>query len=348
MQNIDNIQLDVRQKELAELFKQVALSIKPNDFFNSLKFLFSKIKLSRGIYLHGSVGRGKTILMKLFYESVTVPKAFIHFQKFMQELHIKFHQLQSKSANKIVENLATGIANRAQVICMDEFEIKDISDAMIIMRLFKSLEKHGVFIFLTTNTLPDNLYKDGIQRESFLPFIDRIKKKFQILHLDTHKDYRYDSVVAIKDRILFPINEETKNKFSKIKTSLCNEDDLVSLDIKVFGRGIMFKKVHQNILFTNFEELFQRDLGYADFINICEQFKIIVVESVRKITEDEGDIITRFINFIDNAYFNKTLLFMKLECNPDQIYIKGRNLDMFIRTISRLKEMNSNSYLNLN
>ena len=348
MQDIGNIQLDARQKELVELFKQIALSIKPNGFFSSLNHLFSKTKLLRGIYLHGSVGRGKTMLMKLFYKSVTVPKEIIHFQKFMQELHIKFHQMQSKSANRIVEDLAADIASRAQVICMDEFEIKDISDAMIIMRLFKHLGKYGVFIFLTTNTLPDNLYKDGMQRESFLPFIDMVKKKFQIVHLDTNKDYRYDSVVTIKNRILFPINEETRNKISKIKIDLCNEDDFIPTNIKVFGRDITFEKVHKNILLTNFEELFQRNFGYADYVNICEQFNIIVVESVRKITEDEGNIITRFINFIDNAYFYKVLLFMELECKPDQIYMKGRRLDEFARTISRLKEMNSNSYLNMN
>ena len=114
----------------------------------------------------------------------------------------------------------------------------------------------------------------------------------------------------------------------------------------MFGRKTVFVSAHQNSLFTNFEELFERDLGYADYVAICERFKIIILESVRPIAEDEVNLITRFINFIDNAYFYKILLFIELETEPDQIYKKGKKREEFIRTISRLNEMNSNEYLN--
>ena len=338
--------LDNRQKEIMRFCRQLAISIRPDTFFAKIKNLFYKKKFPDRVYMHGSVGSGKTMLMKMFYEEVLAPKEFIHFQKFMQGLHIKHHLLQADSTHRIVQELALSIASKAQVICIDEFEIKDITDAMIIMRLFRHLAKHGVFIFLTTNTMPDNLYKDGLQRESFLPFIEMIKQKFQILHLDTDKDYRYDSLVNIKNRILYPASDKTHKEIKRIRQELCDAAELCETNVEVFGRKVSFRQAHQNILFTNFDELINRNLSYADYVSICERFKIIVLESVRIITEDEVNIITRFINFIDNAYFYKVLLFMEIACDPAKIYTQGKRMGEFNRTISRLKEMNSPDYLN--
>jgi len=340
------ITLDNRQKEIIQQCKQIAVSIKPTTFISKIQNLWSSFSTPRGIYMHGSVGIGKTMLMQMFYKEVSVSKEIIHFQKFMQDLHIKLHQLQAKSARRVVQDLAADIASRTSVICMDEFEIKDVTDAMIIMRLFKHLARHNVFIFLTTNTIPDNLYLDGLQRESFLPFISMIKRDFQIIHLDTDKDYRYDTLANIKERVLYPADTKTHLKIQKIKQELCDEAELSEANIEIFGRQVLFKSAHQNTLFTNFEELFERDLGYTDYVAICERFKIIVLELVRPISEDESNIITRFINFIDNAYFYKILLFIELEKTPDQIYKKGKRIEEFTRTVSRLNEMNSDEYLN--
>jgi cell division protein ZapE len=285
------------------------------------------------------------MLMKMFYDTIKVSKEIIHFQKFMQTTHKKIHLLQGKSANKIVQELAVSISKRAQVVCMDEFEIKDITDAMIIMLLFRYLLKNGVFIFLTTNTIPDNLYKDGMQRESFLPFIDMIKKKFHILHLDTVTDYRYEAMSDIKNRILYPASAETEALLKKIKKDICAEEELSEVNLESFGRKLSFLEGHKNTLVTNFVELFERPIGYGDYVILTEHFKIIVIESVRKIHEDETDIVTRFINFIDNAYFNKIILFMEIECLPEEIYPYNKKKGEFVRTISRLVEMNSDEYL---
>ena len=132
----------------------------------------------------------------------------------------------------------------------------------------------------------------------------------------------------------------------QIKQELCEAAELSEANIEVFGKKTVFASAHQNSLFTSFEELFERDLGYADYVAICERFKIIVLESVRPITEDVVNLITRFINFIDNAYFYKILLFIELETKPDEIYKNGKRKEEFMRTISRLNEMNSNEYLN--
>ena len=345
MRSKSEIILDNKQKVILSILQEAATSIEPITFRTKIRHVFFKSKYPKSIYLHGGVGRGKTMLMKRFYNAVQVPKEIIHFQNFMQTMHKKLHLLQGKSANKIIEELAADISTKSQVVCMDEFEIRDITDAMIIMSLFRYLLKNGVFLFLTTNILPDNLYKDGIQRESFLPFIDMVKKKFHVLYLDTAIDYRYNAVSAIKNRILYPADSKTKAAIKKIKGDLYDDEELSQVSIELFGRKLSFLKGHKNMLVTNFSELFERPMSYADYVNLTEQFKIIIVESVRKIRTDETDIVTRFINFIDNAYFNKVVLFMEIQCLPEEIYSSSKKKDEFSRTISRLAEMNSEEYL---
>lgn len=337
--------LDNGQEYLAKKFLKIALDIKPNSLFNRFAKMFSKTHRYDGIYLHGGVGRGKTMLMRKFYDAVNVPKKIIHYQQFMQNIHTKMHNMQDKANHKLVQNLASGIAKQCNVLCIDEFEIKDITDAMIVMRLFAYLQKYNVFIFITTNTEPDNLYKDGLQRSSFLPFISKLKRTFEILHLDTEKDYRFDAVANIENRIFCPKNEVNSKEFEHIKAKICKKAELSQSSIEVFGRELVFKQTHNNILITNFLELFERDLGYADYVAISKKFKIIILSSVRRILEDENNIATRFINFIDNAYFNRVLLFIEIDCNLEEIYIAGNRKAEFRRTISRLTEMNSASYV---
>ncbi|MEA0970864.1 putative ZapE-like AFG1-like ATPase C-terminal domain protein [Candidatus Megaera venefica] len=149
----------------------------------------------------------------------------------------------------------------------------------------------------------------------------------------------------IKNRILYPADRKTNAIIDKIKIGLCDKEELTEVNVNLFGRTLSFPQGHKNTLITNFKELFERSIGYADYVNLTEQFKIIVVESVRRINEDETDIATRFINFIDNAYFNKVVLFMEIECLPEEIYPFSKKKGEFIRTVSRLAEMNSDEYL---
>ncbi len=340
--SFSNIVLDRRQQLLYEELQKTAESINKKSFVENIIAKFKSSKNPKGIYLYGDVGRGKTMLMQMFFALISVTKKFIHFQNFMQELHQKAHRLQTSSGDdRIVQNLADGIANGAIVLCIDEFEIKDITDAMLIMRLFAFLSQNGVFIFLTTNAAPDDLYKDGLQRELFLPFIENIKKNFMVLNLDSKKDYRLEEVVTTRNKILFPDNEENNAACYKIKNSVCSKEELHPGKFEVFGREVIFANTHQNILFTNFNELFMQDFGYADYVKLCQRFGIIVLEGVRRISEDETNIITRVINFIDNAYFYKVVLFALLEDEPSLIYTSGKRLAEFQRAVSRLNEMNS-------
>lgn len=344
---MSEINLDKNQLFLLDKFMKLASEIKVSSILSKLSRLFSEEKKYQGVYLYGSVGRGKTMLMKKFYDRVHVPKKIVHYQQFMQDIHKKMHNIQNKEPDKLVQNLAIDIAKQCDVLCMDEFEIKDITDAMIIMRLFKYLQEHDVFIFLTTNTEPDNLYKDGLQRSAFLPFISKLKKTFEILHLDTRKDYRFDIVANVENRILFPKSEASSKELARIESKICKKEELSYSSIEVFGRELIFKQTHNNVLVTDFSELFERDLGYGDYVEISKKFEIIILSSVRAISRDENNIATRFINFIDNAYFNRVLLFIEIDCSPEEIYMSGSKKSEFKRTISRLNEMNSRDYSNI-
>jgi len=348
--DLQNLSLDSHQRAFMDLFIKIADSLNKNlsNTAMSISSVLSgfikttKNKTPCGIYLYGDVGRGKTMLMSKFYDQILVKKELVHFQHFMHDLHQNLHkfQLTNQDTDKIIQKLAKLIADRAKVLCIDEFEIKDIADAMLIMKLFSRLSSNGVFIFLTTNTKPDNLYKDGLQRNSFLPFVETIKKDFTVLDLKGDKDYRLTKALNVKNRIIFPINNETKQIIENFKNQLCEKEQLHPGSFKVFEREVVFAKTHENILFTNFEELFNRDLGYSDYVNLCQRFKIILVENVKQISENETDVIIRIVNFIDNVYFYKVILFASLETEPSLLYPAGKRLQEFQRTISRLYEMN--------
>lgn len=340
-----SILLDSIQKTIADQFDIRGIELQDQGLFDQLKKKFFNEDDISGIYLHGGVGRGKTMLMKAFFESLSIDKEIVHYQSFMEEIHKSLHKLQGKSDEMVMENLSSQIAGRAKVLCIDEFEIKDITDAMLIMRIFKFLIDKGVFITLTTNTLPDDLYKDGLQRELFLPFIDMVKAKFEILFLDSPKDYRFEKISNFEQRIFFPLNEDTARKISDIKQDLADGSPATSRAIEIFGREVRFDNVHRDCLFVSFAELIDHNFGYSDYVNICKEFSVIVLEDVPVIAEAETDKITRFINFIDNAYFYKVMLFITLEKPIEEIYINGQKSKEFRRTISRLTEMNSGEYL---
>lgn len=342
---LELMSLDEKQKEVMEILYSVAHQLEKRGVAWKIKGLLFNHTKQHGIYLYGGVGRGKTMLMKQFFEHISVSGQVIHFQKFIKDIHARIHALKDKSTNKVIHHLAQEIAAGSNVLCLDEFEVKDITDAMIVMRLVGFLIKEHVFVFITTNTPPEDLYKDGIQRESFLPFIDLIKRDFLTLKLDSEIDYRFNKIALAEERIFFPISDESKAKINKIKKDLCDLDELHKVEVNLFGRVLEFSAGHKNILFTNFDELFERNLSYADFVAITEKFKIIVVEDIRNIAADETDVAIRFINFIDNAYFNKVFLIMELMSKPEDIYRDGKRINEFARAISRIKEMNSTEYL---
>lgn len=343
---MSELEFDEKQLLLLGRIKNFAKQIEDKSF---LRFFNSSLLAKQGIYLYGNVGNGKTVLMQHFFQILQIKKLMIHYQNFMQLIHQDIYQLQdkSKSRNNIIKKIAANYAKQAEVICIDEFEIKDITDAMIIGPLLLELIKCKVFIFITSNTKPEDLYKDGLQRNSFLPIIKEIYQRFEVMHLDSNHDYRLDKIIHMSNRrIIYPINEDNKLEIQNLINKLNNNNQLVPKDITVFGRKISFKMAGEKVLVTDFEELFVRELCYVDYVHICQRFPIIIVENIRIISSDNTDLAVRFINLVDNAYFYKVVLFMTLQDEPVKIYQNGVRSNEFKRTISRLHEMNSGSYVN--
>ena len=332
--------LDEEQHALIAKLDEVAKSLQPSLFKN----IFSK-KTKAGIYIYGGVGTGKSMIARDFFIKAPGKKLFIHYQDFMRALHKALHQQESKHKANAIELLAKEYASKASLICLDELEIKDITDAMIIGRLFAELSRRKVYILITTNIAPQDLYKDGLQRELFLPFIDMIIKDFDVFAFKSGNDYRLKQISSSK-RVLHPLGQDTKQQIDNIILHLVDKEHYNPTTLHVFGREVTFPKTYKKVLVSSFNELCQNNLSYNDYIEICQHFSTIIIENVPVLHAENTDEAIRFINLIDNIYFHRNLLFITMDTSPEELYLNGKRSLEFKRTISRLHEMESDNYFN--
>lgn len=340
---INDIKLDDKQNDILNKIASSHILNNLNHkniFAQAIDAIFAKNNPEVGIYLHGGVGVGKTMIMQGVFNAIpTDKKVIMHFQSFMNSNHEALHNIRKeKQSEYIIKSLVDQILPSGSILFLDEFEVKDISDAMLIMNIFRGLIENDIFIFITTNNAPRDLYKDGLQREHFLPCIDLIENKFLNLHLSTQCDYREKNYKNITQHFFYPLNDLNNEKINKIIESYVDAE-LKPCNITLFGRQLGFKQAYNRILVTDFDELINRDLGYLDYIAICKEFDMIFVLNLRAIDDSESNLITRFINFIDNVYYNNIQLYMSLECDIAAIYPKGSQAMPFKRTISRLKHL---------
>ncbi len=309
-------------------------------FFNNLK------QSIRGIYLHGGVGRGKSMLMDLFYAALpeTLPKWRVHFHDFMIGVHDYLHtrresQETGEGVDATLPLFAARIAEKARVLCFDEFHVTDVADAMILGRLFRCLFEQGVVVVATSNWPPDTLYEGGLQRDRFLPFIALLKEKMETVFLDSPTDYR--KVAQGRGGVyLSPLCPETDEKLERVFEAFAGHKIQYETDrIEIKGREIQIERAMDGMARFSFAALCEKPHGAEDYGAIAQKYHTIFLENIPRLGYDRRNEAKRLMILIDTLYEHKTRLVISAECPPDKLYRGHDHAFEFDRTISRLCEM---------
>jgi len=319
-----------------------------------LSFRNSKPEKPRGIYMWGGVGRGKTMLMDLFYDHSNVgDRKHVHFHAFMQEVHRRLHSFrEAQKAGKVskssdpIEALSKVIIDQAWLLCFDEFHVTDIGDAMILGRLFEALFAQGVVVVTTSNRHPTDLYKDGLQRERFLPFIDLFMGKMEVIELASETDYRLERLRQI-DIYLTPSGEQADAKLQDDFKTLTVGIEPHVRTLNVNGREISIPQAAEGVGFCSFAELCEKPFGAGDYLEIAQCFQTLILSGIPKLGPERRDVAKRFVTLIDALYDYKVKLICSADVPPTQLYREGDGAFEFERTTSRLLEMQSPEYLAL-
>ncbi|KAI0482244.1 AFG1-like ATPase [Xylariaceae sp. FL0804] len=288
--------------------------------------------LPRGLYLYGDVGSGKTMLMDLFYDtlpSTVTTKTRIHFHNFMQDVHKRLHKMKMEHGNDIdaVPFVAADIADQAHVLCFDEFQCTDVADAMILRRLLEALMSHGVVLVTTSNRHPDELYKNGIQRESFIPAINLLKSRLHVINLDSPTDYRKIPRPA-SGVYHTPLDSHAASHIEKWLRFLGDSDepDPHPEVQKVWGREIHVPRVSGRCAWFTFQELIGRATGAADYLELMRSYNAFIVSDVPGMTYRERDLARRFITFIDAVYESHAKLVLTTAVPLTQLFVSPDEL----------------------
>jgi len=316
----------------------------------------------QGLYLYGGVGRGKSMLMDLFFESAPVErKRRVHFHRFMLEVHSRLHALRQarkaaegerpgdKSGERPDEalfDLARELAGEAWLLCFDEFHVTNIVDAMILGRLFTALFDHGVVVVATSNWAPDLLYKDGLQRHLFLPFIALLKDKLDVLALDGGTDYRRDRLQGHKV-YYHPLGLATSQQLDHVFSHLTNGARGGPTRLHVQSRVLEVPFAAGEVAWFHFYDLCGKPVGAADYLALATHFHTLILDQVPRLKPTERDQTMRLITLIDVCYEHKVKLVIAAEAPIEGLYPRsGPHAFEFDRAISRLQEMQSRDYLN--
>ncbi len=313
------------------------LSRKPVQSFDPVK----------GLYIHGGVGRGKTMLMDIFFKRCPDPrKRRVHFHDFMVEVHdrITAHRAllrdgKTKQADPIVP-VAEAIATEARVICFDEFAVTDIADAMILSRLFEALFAQGVVLVATSNVAPQNLYRDGLNRELFLPFLELLETKVETVAFDGGHDYRADTLAATA-RYITPLGPQADAILVAAFKDLTRGANPEAVVLQVLGRSVVVPVSVLGVAKFEFDDLCRKPLAARDYLAICRNHHTIFISNIPVLGEAERNEAKRFILLIDTIYDNQLRLVVSAAAEPEALYVSSHGTEgfEFARTASRLTEM---------
>ena len=351
---IDPVQLAL-SKRLDELLEEISAKRLASKS-SSLGWFFGKrekAKPIKGLYIWGSVGRGKSMLMDLFFCLAKVElKRRAHFHDFMADAQERIHQYrQAFKRGEVKEEdpippVARKLASEAKLLCFDEFSVTDIADAMILGRLFKGLYAEGTVIVATSNVAPDSLYKDGLNRQRFLPFIELLKAHSEIFELDARTDYRLEKLAKAPVYIA-PLGEKAKRLMDAAWSCMAGGQEGHADHLTVKGRKIHVPLAHDGVARFEFSDLCEKPLGSQDYLAIARRYHTIFLDNVPLMSLAQRNSAKRFINLIDTLYDQRIRLVISAATNPHALYQAESGVEAFEfqRTASRLIEMQSEDYL---
>ncbi|HVY43816.1 MAG TPA: cell division protein ZapE [Hyphomicrobiaceae bacterium] len=299
----------------------------------------------RGLYIHGKVGRGKTMLMDLFFRSVAFePKRRIHFHEFMAEVHDRIGEARKHIEGDPIPHVASQIAQGCGLLCFDELHVTDIADAMILGRLFAGLFERKVVMVATSNAHPRELYLNGLNRELFVPCIELIERNMEVLELAAAKDFRLEKLAG-QQLYFTPVDETARKALRAVFTRLTGVARGSPMDLDVKGRTLRVPEAARGVARFTFSDLCEKPLGTLDYLHIAHAFHTVIIEGIPRLPPEKRNEARRFINLIDTLYDARVGLIASAEAEPDQLYPSGDAAALFERTASRLIEMRSEAYL---
>ncbi|TVS00676.1 MAG: AFG1 family ATPase [Rhodobacteraceae bacterium] len=336
------IRPDAAQRAALPLFDPLLEWLaKPVPKAGGLRGLLSRAKPAPapGLYIWGGVGRGKSMLMDLFVaHSADVPKRRVHFHAFMQEIHAGLHAARKRGASDALAPIAEKVAAEVRLLAFDEMQITDITDAMVVGRLFELLMGAGVVIVTTSNRVPDDLYKDGLNRALFLPFIAFLKERMVVHELESETDYRQHRLAGAQ--VWFsPVNADARAAMERMWDELTGHDPGTPLRLPLKGREVVVPRAHNGVGRGRFWEFCGAALGPADYLAIAEALRVLMVEDIPYLSATNYNEAKRFVTLIDTLYEARVRLIASAAAPPERLYTEGEGLFEFDRTVSRLREM---------
>ena len=352
------IEPDAAQEQAVEAFaelEQRLVSYKPVRKQGLLVRLFADKENGRprGLYVHGEVGRGKTMLMDLFFQQSPVEhKRRAHFHEFMADVHERIHGYRQNIARgeiadaDVIALTANAVFDEAWLLCFDEFHVTDIADAMILGRLFAKLFDLGTVVVATSNVAPDELYKGGLNRALFLPFIAQIEQHMDVLRLDARTDFRLEKLVGVK-MWLVPADRAADAALDKAWAKMTGNAPCKPRDIPIKGRVLHVPCASHGVARFSFRDLCEMPLAASDYLRLAHDYHTIIIDHIPVMDYAERNAAKRFIALIDTLYDNAVKLMASAEADPVSLYLatEGYEASEFKRTSSRLIEMGSESYL---
>lgn len=346
---------DEHQKRLVMELQRLYGAVTEEGFFRSGKGLLASLgwnvavrERPAGLYIWGGVGRGKSMLMDLFFEALPFKeKLRIHFHAFMLRVHGRIHALrQEGDCLDPLRIVAAEIAKQYKLLCFDEFQVSDVADAMILSRLFSELLDKGTVVVFTSNRAPEALYQGGLQRERFLPFIALLHQRLNVVELDASTDYRTRNLAQLAGVWHAPLGQEADRFLRESFAHLSHHATPQPMELEIKKRTLRLSRSWRDICWCSFDELCSQPLGAEDYLELARIFRIVLLENIPLLSAERRNEAKRFVTLVDVLYEARTTLIATAEGLPEALYPAGDGSFEFARTVSRLQEMQTLPYLN--